>query len=497
MQSKDINRILSNQNQVNKFISLLHDHDSKLKSPTTITKGWVAPMDRIYNSYDLIELSLTYQDIDSISAIVKLINDKGQKNLHNTSIVNLKPILYPKQVKACPSLKDIKDRLSNESMIATVHSYSGYSFSAEYTHVYQSKFNRETAYDDLAVTIKRALRTVDPMITDDSCTRFSEFMISMAAWESLTAVSTYESTISSLLPAWKDHPKEIDSSASFQYVEIYVGRDAKSNSCDISFTVRIRDQLHVTSGGEVSAIASTATCDFIYYRDIMLDDKAVDSFHHYRALDLMSAPTHVGKGKSKGDYFVQPPPPPKRTTAGGDIINDIRVNLCLTFPHTGVEDDRATQGVEDMGQQAGRPREHHTSDSSAVEQKQKLYLLADETSSTFFSQLLGWGFNASDSLGLGDVSRALRKGEIMARRSSTGGDGSAAAAKDDDDALARDQDLVVGVRLVPLDRIIHIERIKMIACSSTHTLLLTAMGTVYACGNNAEGALGTGDLVSR
>ena len=484
MQSKDINRILSNQNQVNKFLSLLHDHDSKLKRPTTVTKGWVAPMDRIYNSYDLIELSVTYQDIDSISAIVKLINDKGLKNLHNTSIVNLKPIFYPKQVKACPSLKDIKDRLSNESMIATVHSYSGYSFSAEYTHVYQSKFNKETAYDDLAVTIKRALRTVDPMITDDSCTRFSEFMISMAAWESMTAVSTYESTISSLLPAWKDHPKEIDSSASFQYVEIYVGRDAKS--CDISFTVRIRDQLHVTSGGEVSAIASTTTCDFIYYRDIILDDKAVDSFHHYRALNLMSAPTHVGKGKSKGDYFVQPPPPPKRTTASGDIINDIRVSLCLTFPHT--VDDRATQGEENMDQQARRPREHHTSDPSA-----------DETSSTFFSQLLGWGFNASDSLGLGDVSRALRKGEIMARRSSRGGDGSAAAAKDDDDddALARDQDLVVGVRLVPLDRIIHIERIKMIACSSTHTLLLTAMGTVYACGNNAEGALGTGDFVSR
>jgi len=490
MQSKDINRILSNQSQVNKFLSFLHDHDIKLKSSTTnITKGWVAPVDRIYNSFDLIELSLAYQDIDSISAIVKLVDDKGMKNLHNTSIVSLKPIFYPKQVKACPSLKDIKDRLSNESLIATVHSYSGYSFSAEYTHVYHSKFNRETAYDDLTVTIKRALRTVDPMITDDSCTRFSEFIISMAAWESMTAVSTYESTISSLLPAWKDHPKEIESSASFQYVEIYIGRDATSNSCDISFTVRIRDQLQqiiATYGSEVSATASSAaSCDFIYYRDIMLDDKAVDSFHHYRALNLMSAPTSVGKGKSKGDYFVQPPPPPKRTTASGDIINDIRVSLCLTFPHT--VDDRATQGEENMDQQARRPRKHHTSDPSA-----------DETSSTFFSQLLGWGFNASDSLGLGDVSRALRKGEIMARRSSAGGDGSAAAAKDDDDnALVRDQDLVVGVRLVPLDRIIHIERIKMIACSSTHTLLLTAMGAVYACGNNAEGALGTGDFVSR
>lgn len=83
MQSKDINRILSNQSQVNKFISFLHDHDIKLKSSTTnITKGWVAPVDRIYNSFDLIELSLTYQDIDSISAIVKLVDDKGLKNIH-------------------------------------------------------------------------------------------------------------------------------------------------------------------------------------------------------------------------------------------------------------------------------------------------------------------------------------------------------------------------------------------------------------------------------
>lgn len=377
--------------------------------------------------------------------------------------------------------------------------------------MYHSKFNRETAYDDLTVTIKRALRTVDPMITDDSCTRFSEFIISMAAWESMTAVSTYESTISSLFPAWKDHPKEIESSASFQYVEIYIGRNATSNSCDISFTVRIRDQLQIitTNGSEVSATAaSAASCDFIYYRDIMLDDKAVDSFHHYRALNLMSAPTSVGKGKSKGDYFVQPPPPPKRTTASGDIINDIRVSLCLIFPHT-MDKSATTQGVEDMAQQAHRQKGYITSDPStaAVEQQQNLF--AEETSSTFFSQLLGWGFNASDSLGLGEVSRALRQSEIMSRRRrrSTGGGGddrSRVAAKDDDagdddadDTLPGDQDLVVGVRVVPLDRIIHIERIKMIACSSTHTLLLTAMGAVYACGNNAEGALGTGDFVSR
>ena len=44
---------------------------------------------------------------------------------------------------------------------------------------------------------------------------------------------------------------------------------------------------------------------------------------------------------------------------------------------------------------------------------------------------------------------------------------------------------------------IHLERIRMIACSPTHMLVLTYNGSVYSCGDNTEGALGLGDTKNR
>jgi alpha-tubulin suppressor-like RCC1 family protein len=52
-------------------------------------------------------------------------------------------------------------------------------------------------------------------------------------------------------------------------------------------------------------------------------------------------------------------------------------------------------------------------------------------------------------------------------------------------------------RAVPVPPSLVLERIKMVACSPRHTLVLSFLGTVYACGENTEGALGTGDVLSR
>ena len=42
-----------------------------------------------------------------------------------------------------------------------------------------------------------------------------------------------------------------------------------------------------------------------------------------------------------------------------------------------------------------------------------------------------------------------------------------------------------------------LERVKTIACSVRHTLVLSCLGNVYVCGENSEGALGLGDMHSR
>lgn len=42
-----------------------------------------------------------------------------------------------------------------------------------------------------------------------------------------------------------------------------------------------------------------------------------------------------------------------------------------------------------------------------------------------------------------------------------------------------------------------LERVRTIACSPRHTLILSYIGNIYACGENSEGALGLGDTASR
>ena len=107
---------------------------------------------------------------------------------------------------------------------------------------------------------------------------------------------------------------------------------------------------------------------------------------------------------------------------------------------------------------------------------------------SFCAELYGWGFDSGQSLGLGAYA-GRRKVPESAKEAK---EGPSAAEQD-----AQLREMVHGPRRIPLDRVIAAERVKMLACSSNHTLLLTCLGSVFACGDNSEGALGTGDLISR
>ncbi len=56
---------------------------------------------------------------------------------------------------------------------------------------------------------------------------------------------------------------------------------------------------------------------------------------------------------------------------------------------------------------------------------------------------------------------------------------------------------IIEPKYIPMSPSIPLERIGMIACSPNHTILLSKIGNMYACGENSEGALGLGDVVSR
>jgi alpha-tubulin suppressor-like RCC1 family protein len=56
---------------------------------------------------------------------------------------------------------------------------------------------------------------------------------------------------------------------------------------------------------------------------------------------------------------------------------------------------------------------------------------------------------------------------------------------------------VIAPRSVPFPIPAYLDPIKQIACGPRHSLILTSTGLIYSSGNNSEGALGSGDLLSR
>ena len=96
---------------------------------------------------------------------------------------------------------------------------------------------------------------------------------------------------------------------------------------------------------------------------------------------------------------------------------------------------------------------------------------------SFCSEVVGWGYDGGGGMGLG-----MRGG------------GRGGADRQQDSQL---QELVHEPRSIPLEPSITVQRVHSIACSANHTLLLTHFGSLYTCGENTEGALGMGDMISR
>jgi hypothetical protein len=104
-----------------------------------------------------------------------------------------------------------------------------------------------------------------------------------------------------------------------------------------------------------------------------------------------------------------------------------------------------------------------------------------ENEASYCSEVISWGFDGGRSMGLGASAEPADK----------------ASGSEAEQQQQRQQEMVHNPRTVPLEYSIGIQRVRNIACSSQHSLILTHSGTVYACGENAEGALGLGDRANR
>lgn len=528
----ELSNMLSSQNRLNNLISMVGSSGTKGQTNESSGSGpvWVAPVDRTLECFqlaDLVEESTTTSGLNELASLLtKHPTSEKQKTLNKnrrfkSAFIQLNPIVYPKQVKLCPSMEEVKRMLMEERLIISVNSYSGYSFSTEFTHVYKGKFNAPSALEDLMVVIKRALRATSSGMTDKTCTSYAEFITRIGAWESELYSSVLNESSKTRFPTWTAHPVPVPLNREFRFVEVFIGHNEKG---ELSFSVRVRTELEleaVASDDKVKAnppagnnpdieIDPQFGVECVYYREFILNDATVGAFSQVSFMGAAPASkgsTVLGKAPAQ---MVPPPPPPKRSKKGngdkGGDYEDIRIFLMVSqkVVPARVEDEAAGTAGE------GLPMEPANNNSTGADQTGDMRSVNDDDSLasvresrpeksqevSFCAELYGWGFDSNRSLGLGDQprQRTAQKPAAGAAKSSgkveEGGDGAAAA----EDEI---RDFVQGPRRIPLDRIAALERVRMLACSSNHTLLLTCMGSVFSCGDNSEGALGTGDFVNR
>ena len=490
---REIKDVLSSQNKISNLINMVGKNYSN-QPPTSV---WMSPGDKSFRPVQVRELAKIQDVTTNMSSVVKFMQEYdggwrqhllGRNRRFKSTLLQFNPISYPKQVLKCPTVEEIQALLSSEHLSVSLYSYSGYSFSNEFTQVYKGKFNKETALEDLLVILQRALQCTNPSISGTNCVKYANFIARIAPWEMSLARSVLEETSRGLFPDWAAHPT--GAQTEYDHVEIYLGHNPAG---EMSFTVRTRFEVvlkavPVGSKEKTTPPASAApnfdpntAVESIYYREFVLNDSTIDAFSR---VSFLVPPPALSGGRKAGQQQLQVPPPPPKRSGASDGFEDIQLYLLVSHKVTAVE-AIATEQEEvpvEIDEVPVATSVKSENDEETLDEKSHIRPSPKEEVS-FCAELYGWGFDSGQSLGLGAIG-----GKAKQR---------AAEGPSPTEQEAEMRDMVHGPRKIPLDRLIAAERVRMLACSSNHTLLLTCMGSVFSCGDNSEGALGTGDLISR
>jgi len=553
MKSNNIQDILQQRNEIQKLLK-----EASAKSNVTTAEdelNWVAPGDKQTHLFDFTDFDSNIIKLGSLfsTAVTKTEGiDESVVRRIDRRLFQFGDIVQLEKSVLCPLLSETEKSCNDRSLYISFHAITGYDFTSEFESIYNG-FNAAsstTSYANNRIVCWRALLTADSRLSDDILTEYVDYIMRVTAWEAKLACEIADATMKKRFPKLIATGK--NKTGSFISTKVYIG---KGGDDQLYFWVRVcpsvlstmsnadvRDKSKGLNNSDIGEEKKfEALMKFCYYRRYPLSMAAAES------LSGFSDGATSSRTRAKN---IPPPPPPKVTRP-----NDLRLYLLChsPAPNSGIEgvtpatpmsstaitprsslvtprtttslydalDYDSSDEIDDhqvvlsanhtLGNKAAKSNEHDfyywgapvatdddaqsvksgASRSSSRSNRSRFYQYADSSSGTAVkpaplessstAELLGWGENMYSSLGLSTVNNKMQF--------------SAADSEEPSDAHATN--LVHEPVNIPLPAPLLFERIKMVACSSRHTLLLTAMGFVYGCGENSEGALGTGDLISR
>lgn len=342
----------------------------------------------------------------------------------------------------CPELETVHQAIDNRQLFVTVYSAEGYNFNSEFVRIYKGDIKWKWANTTFKSLLRRALFAASNTLSAAEADTYTRHILRICCWESKLSIDTATDTIKVKFPSLY---ARVESRASFREVKVFVGAD---DNGELYFWIRITFPLLATSlpEGPIRKLMKRKYIDICYCRRYSLCSADV---HELEAKGL------VESNKQTHSLEAVPPPPPKVVAP-----EDIRLFLLHDTISRDQEsfDDLVEDYVSEFADQG------HTM-AQAQPVRREIMLRAEPLKSlnanaAYSSELIGWGENSDYSLGL--------------------------ATEGSFPPLT-----------IPIPVSLALERIRMIACSPRHTLILSYIGNIYSCGENTEGALGVGDTYTR
>ena len=438
---------------------------------------------------------LSSDHIDILKIHQSSINIDKNQNIDNNLLIKLPFNTLQPQNDNNIKLKDIIKAFDNQSIFTQYFSASGYDFSNEFNRVYRMKSTeKEQFYPDSLALCNRVLSVTNPYLSTDIVEQFSRAIHILAYTHlqdsyTLCATSLQQTTTT-------DKTIDISSSATNPgFVRIFVGSSYSSDTNSwlpsIHFRITHLYSNIVTNNSQITLTNKRNNSDNILYKN--LSEQSI--FCYYHTYDFTQHPalhtlyskigtenTLAAKDRSElcsyshARVFLKMPIVIDQTAVVTDEEDNDATTTANTTPisihtltpaHDAVTDILATYHMNTNINTDSTPY-------SPTASPQRLY----ETACG--SDLLVWGSDPNHTTGVGITHKNNDNNN-----------------SDSNDSISVDKSMYINMQSVPLPISICSQRVRLVACSSRHTLILTGKGQIYACGDNSEGALGVGDLQPR
>jgi alpha-tubulin suppressor-like RCC1 family protein len=421
-----------------------------------------------------------------------------------------------------PILEHQKALLSNEKVILSIFAKEGYSFSSEYTLIYGGNFTSKRAYENAYAVLQKTLTALIPTIdqNQEKLEEYATFILNTVFWEYEVRLLLFQQYMVSFFPkiGKLGTLKNID----FSSVEVYVGMNELTE--EIEFSIRFDDDLVLMDSVKYKKPDPNNLLKVISYYDYSCREEDRSAFDSLKEKIVKRQEKERLKAGFSG-YFQGFLGTTNLSNSLGvdsqgggikgkkEMISKTLYESLLELLHESWKKSRvyilsydlltpslsltaSTSTSTSIAEEPAADKAKEKKESSAslrLELESKVILPASNNSS-FSSEVMVWGYDSYYSLGLGD---SVRRKTIMSNDLDEEADEREQAETKEKSLILQNEIFEIRPLSSSLSRNIALERVKMISCSSRHTLLLTHFGSVYACGDNTDGALGHGDTMTK